>query len=53
MHLFIYLFSLSSIFEALPQILYLCIEMQLDYSIFANNNISLLYHEMYKLRINK
>lgn len=44
-----YLFSLSSIFEALPQILYLCIEMQLDYIIFANNNIPLLYHEMYNL----
>lgn len=45
---------LSSIFEALPQILYLCIEMQLDYSIFANNNnISLLYHEMYNLQISK
>lgn len=45
----IYLFSTSSIFEALPQILYLCIEMLLDYSIFANYNISLLYHEIYTL----
>lgn len=39
--------------EALPQILYLCIEMQMDYSIFANNNISRLYHEMYNLSIDK
>lgn len=45
-----YLFWMSSIIEALPHILYLCIEMQLEYSIFANNNnISLLYHEMYNL----
>lgn len=44
---------MSSIFEALPHILYLCIEMQMDYSIFANNNKSLLYHEMYNLSIDK